>query len=100
MARDEIDDTRVFEAEHTAGPLPWGWLALFWGLIVWGAYYAWTYTPPRWSQAADYEATGGAASAGTNIFATVFFTVLATTVAVVLLVSVSRRPRAKTDPRG
>jgi hypothetical protein len=100
MARDDIDDIHAFEAKETAGRLPWGWVALFWGLILWGIYYAWTYTPPRWSQEAAYEksaeaAAGAVVTSGTNILATVFFTALATTVAVVLLVSVSRKRAPK-----
>ncbi len=39
-------------------PMPVGWLALFWGLIAFGAYYLWAYSPAftGWTQA---EATGG-----------------------------------------
>jgi len=98
MAREEMDDIQALEAKETSHRLPWGWLALFWGLVLWGVYYAWTYTPPRWSQAAAYEASEGAqaASSGTNILATVFFTLAAITVAAVLLVSVSR----KRSPKG
>jgi len=96
MARDELDDIHAFEAKETATRLPWGWLALVCGLIVWGVYYAWTYTPPRWSQAEAYEkAAEAAAATGTNIFATIFFTAAAISVAVVLLVAVSRKRAAK-----
>jgi len=98
MAGDEFDDIRQFEAKDTAERLPWGWLALLFGLILWGVYYAWAYTPPRWSQAAAYENEGAAvASSGTNILATVFFTAIAIAVAVALLVAVSHRKR---PPKG
>jgi len=100
MARDELDDIHAFEAKETSQSLPWGWVALFWGLILWGVYYAWTYTPPRWSQEAAYEkatevAAGAVASSGTSILATVFFTAVATTAAVLLLVMVSRKRPGK-----
>ncbi|HVP66265.1 MAG TPA: hypothetical protein VMT17_03275 [Anaeromyxobacteraceae bacterium] len=96
MAPDELDDIHAFEAKDTATRLPWGWVLLLCGLVVWGVYYGWTYTPPRWSQAEAYEkAAEVAATTGSNIFATVFFTVAAITVAVVLLVAVSRKRAAK-----
>jgi hypothetical protein len=84
----ELDDLEKFEAKATARRLPVGWLLLFWGLVVWGAWYAWTYR--GWSQAEDLE--GGGASASANILWTIAFTVIPT-VAAVALALVQRRNR-------
>ena len=87
MAHEELDDIAAMEAKETARTLPWGWLALFWGLILWGVYYAWTYTPGLggWSQAQDLE--GGGASSGTNLLATIAFTAIPTAVAIGIVLS-------------
>jgi hypothetical protein len=100
MAREELDDIASMEAKETSKSLPWGWLVLFWGLILWGVYYAWTYTPGLggWSQGKAYEEAAGAAgalSSETNIVATVFFTVAATTAALYLAVAMSRKKANK-----
>jgi hypothetical protein len=49
---DETDNIESFEAKETAHRLPIGWLILFWALILWGAFYLYTYTPSLggWSQ--------------------------------------------------
>jgi hypothetical protein len=97
---EQLDDIREFEAKETAHKLPAGWLLLFWGLILWGVYYLWTYSPALggWSQAKEYaEVAGGSAnpaSSGLNIFATILFTAIPTTVAIVLMVANARRKRA------
>jgi hypothetical protein len=81
------------ELDFTPGegekPVPLGWRILFWGLIAFGAYYLWAYSPALggWSQAKDLE---GAAGSGTNLFATVVFTALAVIAAVAILFAVSR----------
>ena len=61
----------------------WAGGVLFCGLIVWGVYYAWTYTPSLggWSQGKAYEesvqaAPAAAGEAGANIFMTILFTAL------------------------
>jgi hypothetical protein len=91
---EELDDISELESpKETAHKLPVGWLLLFWGLIVWGVYYLWAYTPALggWSQAGDLE--GGGASAGANVFATILFTALAILAAVSILFALSRRPK-------
>ena len=87
----ELDDLSQFEAKETSKKLPGGWLALFWGLIVWGAWYLWRYTPALggWSQVQDLE--GGGASTGTNVLATIAFTALATLAAVLLVLAQRRK---------
>ncbi len=86
----ELDDLSQFEAKQTAKKLPVGWLALFWGLIAWGVFYLWRYTPALggWSQVQDLE--GGGASSGTNVLATIAFTALATLAAVGLVLAQRR----------
>ncbi len=81
----ELDFTPV-EGDR---PLPLGWRVLFWGLIAFGAYYLWAYTPAftGWTQARDLEAGGGS---GVNIFATVVFTALAIVAAVGIVVAMAR----------
>lgn len=53
----ESDGAEAFEAKETSHALPWGWLLLFFGLIAWGAYYLWAYSPALggWSQEAAYQ---------------------------------------------
>ncbi|HET8725258.1 MAG TPA: hypothetical protein VFM53_13765 [Anaeromyxobacteraceae bacterium] len=100
---NELPDTPdALEAKETAKKVPLGWWALFWGLIVWGVYYAWTYTPSLggWSQSKAFEeATQAAAAAsgdaGANIFATVLFTVLPTAAAIGLWLAARGRKGGK-----
>jgi hypothetical protein len=56
MAQD-IDDIEAFESKKTSHDLPVGWLILFWGLILWGVFYLYTYTPSMggWSQEKAYQ---------------------------------------------
>lgn len=54
---EDVDDPAAFEAPATAKKLPLGWLLLFFGLIAWGLFYLWAYTPSLggWSQERAYE---------------------------------------------
>ena len=54
---DDLDNIDSFEAKGTSRTLPVGWLILFWGLILWGIFYLYTYTPSLggWSQSGAYE---------------------------------------------
>ncbi len=83
----ELDDLAKFEAKDTSRKLPAGWLLLFWGLIVWGAFYLWKYSPSLggWSQGQDLE--GGGASLGTNLLATIAFTAIPTIAAIAIVLS-------------
>jgi len=56
MAED-FDNIESFEAKETAHKLPVGWIILFWGLILWGIFYLYTYSPSLggWSQEKAYE---------------------------------------------
>jgi hypothetical protein len=96
---NELPDTAdALEAKETARKIPLGWWALYWGLILWGVYYAWTYTPSLggWSQEKAFQeatqaAVATAGETGANIFATILFTALATLAAVLLIVAAARR---------
>ena len=83
----ELDFTPV-EGEK---PVPLGWRVLFWGLIVFGAYYLWAYSPAfsGWTQVNDLE--GGLGSGGGSIFAAIVFTALAVAAAASILFAISRR---------
>jgi len=54
---EDLDSIESFEAKETAKKLPIGWLLLFVGLIVWGIFYFFLYTPgiSGWSQEKAYE---------------------------------------------
>ncbi len=75
------------------GRVPVGWRILFWGLIVFGAYYLWRYTPAftGWTQASD--AGGAAAGSSGSVFATIFFTAAAVIAAAAILFALARRKR-------
>ncbi|MDH4164068.1 MAG: hypothetical protein OEW15_15465 [Nitrospirota bacterium] len=54
---EELENIDKFEAKETHNKLPIGWLILFWGLIIWGAFYLYMYTPSLggWSQEKEYQ---------------------------------------------
>jgi len=83
----ELDFTPV-EGEQ---PVPIGWRLLFWGLVAFGAFYLWRYTPAftGWTQAGGLD--GAAGGSGTNVFATIVFTALAVLAAAAILFSLARR---------
>jgi len=57
MAQEKFDNVEDFHREDTQNVLPLGWLILFIGLIVFGIYYVYAYTPAfsGWSQAQQFE---------------------------------------------
>ena len=87
----EMDDLSAFEAKETSRKLPVGWVLLFWGLILWGVWYLWAYTPALggWSQAGELE--GGGASAGTNVLVTILFTAIPTAAAIFIVLGQRRK---------
>jgi hypothetical protein len=54
-----FDNIEELERKDTAKKLPWGWLILFIGLILWGIYYIIAYTPgiSGWSQVGELQET-------------------------------------------
>ncbi len=82
---NELPDTaEALEAKATENALPAGWLALFFGLIAWGVYYLYMYSPwtTGWTQAGELEKVNP--EVGGNIFMTILFTALPTAAALVL----------------
>jgi hypothetical protein len=80
---NELPDTaEAMERKDTAHTLPVGWQVLFYGLIVWGAYYLYAYSPwsTGWTQAGELQAAP--ADVGSNIFMTILFTALPTAAAI------------------
>jgi hypothetical protein len=82
---NELPDTAEgMEAKETAETVPAGWKVLFYGLILWGAYYLYMYSPwtTGWTQAGELEQVNP--EVGGNIFMTILFTALPTAAALVL----------------
>lgn len=90
---EELDDLSKFEATETSHTLPVGWLLLFFGLIVWGLWYLWAYSPwgSGWTQAEDLA---GTPSAGVNTLWTIAFTAIPAAAALVIALLQRRRKRA------
>ena len=96
----ELPDTAEgLEAKDTANLLPVGWQVLFYGLILWGVYYLYAYSPwsTGWTQAGELEAEMGNAKAVPSLFdnigMTILFTALPTLAALVLyLLQRGRKP--------
>lgn len=82
---NELPDTaEAMEAKETAESVPLGWKVLFYGLILWGVYYLYAYSPwtTGWTQAGELEQVDPAV--GGNIGMTILFTALPTLAALVL----------------
>src|SRR6266508_2969178 len=77
----EIDDLSALEAKDTSRKIPFGFSLLFWGLIAWGAYYLWAFTPALGGLQQAQDAEGGAPLSA-NLLATVAFTAITTAVAI------------------
>jgi len=92
MANEELDDLTKFEAPETAHTIPKGYLVLYFGLILWGVWYLWAYSPwgSGWSQAKDLE---GAPSSGFNVFWTIAFTAIPTLAAILLALAQKSRKK-------
>lgn len=92
MTTELPDSAEALEAKDTARKLPWGWLLLFFGLIAWGIYYLWTYSPwsTGWTQAKEYEAAQ-APGAVTNMTHTILYTAIPALVLLFLAFAMARR---------
>lgn len=57
MIQEEFDNIEDFQRKETENALPIGWLILFIGLILFGIYYFYAYTPAftGWSQEKQLE---------------------------------------------
>lgn len=96
MAQDFDEEIEGLEPKEPH-PIPFGWGVLFWGLVAFGAYYLWAYTPALggWSQEGELAAAAARASsgAGVNVFAAVLFTALAAAFAIGIMLAFARRKR-------
>ncbi|HYQ81281.1 MAG TPA: cbb3-type cytochrome c oxidase N-terminal domain-containing protein [Anaeromyxobacteraceae bacterium] len=92
MTTELPDSAEALEAKDTAKKLPWGWRLLFIGLIAWGAFYLWRYSPwsTGWTQAGEYE-TAQAPAAATNLTHTILYTAIPALVLLFLAVAMARR---------
>jgi hypothetical protein len=92
MANDDLDDLEKFEAKETSSTIPGGYLVLYFGLILWGIWYLWAYSPwgSGWSQARDVE---GTPSSGVNLLWTVAFTAIPALAALLIALSQKNRKR-------
>jgi len=80
---NELPDTaEAMERKDTAQTVPVGWLLLFFGLIAWGAWYLYSYSPwsTGWTQAG--QLAEAPAEVGSNVFMTILFTALPTAAAI------------------
>ena len=91
MADIELDDSaETLQNQETAHAFPVGVKLLFAGLILFGVYYLWAYSPwsTGWTQEADLQ---GAPATGVNIAHTVAYTAIPAVVVVALAVAMARR---------
>lgn len=90
--QDELDDLTKFEAKETSHAVPFGYLILFFGLIAWGLWYLWAYSPwgSGWTQAKDLE---GASASGSNVFWTIAFTAIPALAALLIALAQKRRKK-------
>ena len=93
---DELPDTADgMEAKETGRRLPLGFLVLFFGLIAWGLYYLWAYSPATtgWTQAG--ELATAEKGAGAHVGSTILYTALPAAILVALAVGMARRKPRK-----
>jgi len=91
---NELPDTaEAMEAKETANAVPAGWIVLFLGLVGWGAWYLFKFSPwsTGWTQAGELEKVNP--EVGGNIGMTILFTALPTAAALVLFL-LQRKKRA------
>ena len=91
MADLELDDSaETLQNQETAHAFPSGLKLLFAGLIAFGVYYLWAYSPwsTGWTQEADLQ---GAPATGVNIAHTIAYTAIPTVAVLALGVAMARR---------
>jgi heme/copper-type cytochrome/quinol oxidase subunit 2 len=91
MADIELDDSaETLQNQETAHAFPIGLKLLFAGLILFGVYYLWAYSPwsTGWTQEADLQ---GAPGTGVNVAHTIAYTAIPAAVVTALAVAMARR---------
>jgi len=94
MAQLELEDSvEALENKETQHRIPLGIKLLFAGLVAWGAWYLWAYSPwsTGWTQEADLQ---GAPATGVNITHTVAYTAVPALVILVLALAMARRRKS------
>ena len=94
MADLELEDSaEKLQNQETANAFPLGVKLLFAGLIAWGLYYLWAYSPwsTGWTQEKDLE---GTPATGVNIAHTIAYTAIPALVVLVLAIAMARRRKA------
>jgi heme/copper-type cytochrome/quinol oxidase subunit 2 len=94
MDNELPDSAEAMEAKATAHDLPIWWVALLVGLVAWGVFYLWAYSPwsTGWTQAGEMATT---TAASTNITNTVLFTAVPAMVLLAMFLAMARRKPAK-----
>ena len=97
MTNELPDTAEAMESKETAHALPVGWLVLFFGLILWGAWYLYAYSPwlSGWTQEAEFQAAQSGGGSGASIGNTIAFTAIPAAVLVWLLATLRRRGAGK-----
>jgi hypothetical protein len=95
MAHIDLDDSAdTLQNHETENAFPLGMKLLFAGLILFGIYYLFAYSPwsSGWTQEADLQ---GAPGTGVNIAHTIAYTAIPAAVALVLGLAMARKKKAK-----
>jgi hypothetical protein len=94
MTNELPDTAEAMEAKETARKLPAGFLLLFFGLVAWGLYYLWSYSPwsTGWTQAGELEQSMATSA---NVTHTIAYTAIPAAVLVVLAVAMAKRKPGK-----
>ena len=91
MADLELEDSaETLQNQETAHAFPVGLKLLFLGLVLFGLYYLWAYSPwsTGWTQEADLQ---GAPATSVNIAHTIAYTAIPAAVVIALAVAMARR---------
>jgi hypothetical protein len=92
MTNELPDTAEAMQSAETAHALPVGWLLLLVGLVLWGGWYLYAYSPwlSGWTQEAEFQAAQAGGS-GTGIGNTIAFTAIPAAVLAWLWASLRRR---------
>jgi hypothetical protein len=95
MADIDVDESaEALQNQETAHAFPLGLKLLFAGLVLWGVYYLFAYSP--WSSGFTQEADlQGAPTTGVSVVHTIAYTAIPAAVALALGVAMARRKKVK-----
>jgi hypothetical protein len=97
MTSELSDTAEAMERKETARALPVGWLVLFFGLIAFGAWYLYAYSPwlSGWTQEGELQAAQAGGGSGASIGNTIAFTAIPAAVLAWLWATLRRRGTGK-----